>query len=364
MELVQVSVIKILSFLVFLAITVNISGCGIELGKYPHTEKYYGDKLSRNESTDLVQSNKITEHKPHMIKESIYREKMRNLVKNISAYAKGRVANFIVIPQNAHELMIKRDRLAIDYVKAIDGVGRENLFFGYKKDNVKTKSKIYSEMIQFLNIAQENELPVLVIDYCWYEKYMRESYEKNFKEGFISFAADRRALDNIPKYPDPIFKENNNDITKLSHAKNFLLLLNPSNFGSREQFVQAVINTNYDVVIIDAFYYGDELLTEFEVESFKTKKNGGKRLVIAYLSIGEAEDYRHYWKDDWKTNKPDWIIEENPHWEGNYKVEFWNKEWQHLIFKGENSYLSKIINLGFDGVYLDLVDAYEFFEMR
>ena len=30
-------------------------------------------------------------------------------------------------------------------------------------------------------------------------------------------------------------------------------------------------------------------------EELKIKDNGGKRIVIAYLSIGEAEDYRYYW---------------------------------------------------------------------
>ena len=45
----------------------------------------------------------------------------------------------------------------------------------------------------------------------------------------------------------------------------------------------------------------------------------------------------------------------------NYKIEYWNEEWQSIIYGNENSYLKKILDSGFDGVYLDIVDAYENF---
>jgi len=30
------------------------------------------------------------------------------------------------------------------------------------------------------------------------------------------------------------------------------------------------------------------------------------------MSIGEAEDYRYYWKEEWRTNPPMWVGEEHP----------------------------------------------------
>ncbi len=92
------------------------------------------------------------------------------------------------------------------------------------------------------------------------------------------------------------------------------------------------------------------------------KKNGGSRLVVAYLSIGEAESYRYYWQNNWKIGEPNWIKAENPDWEENYKIEYWNKDWQNVIFGNQNSYIYKILNSGFDGVYLDIIDAFEYFE--
>ncbi|WGS64184.1 MJ1477/TM1410 family putative glycoside hydrolase [Marinitoga aeolica] len=79
-------------------------------------------------------------------------------------------------------------------------------------------------------------------------------------------------------------------------------------------------------------------------------------IPLAYLSIGEAEDYRYYWKDSWNENPPSWLDGENPRWPGNYKVKYWYNEWKNVIF----DYLDKIIDQGFMGVYLDLIDSYKF----
>ena len=57
-----------------------------------------------------------------------------------------------------------------------------------------------------------------------------------------------------------------------------------------------------------------------------------------------------------------WLEEENPDWSGNYKIRYWDKNWQQIIFGNPDAYLDKILKAGFDGVYLDLVDSYEYFE--
>ena len=80
------------------------------------------------------------------------------------------------------------------------------------------------------------------------------------------------------------------------------------------------------------------------------------------MSIGEAEDYRYCWQSSWSTNRPSWLDAENPNWEGNYKVKYWNKDWQNIIFGNSSSYTQKVINAGFDGVYLDIIDAFEYYE--
>jgi len=59
---------------------------------------------------------------------------------------------------------------------------------------------------------------------------------------------------------------------------------------------------------------------------------------------------------------PAWLLSENPNWPGNHKVYCWDPEWQTIIYGNRDSYLVKILAAGFDGVYLDLIDAFEYFE--
>ncbi len=157
-------------------------------------------------------------------------------------------------------------------------------------------------------------------------------------------------------------REDAQDIVRLSDAQNFLYLLNNERFDSKLAFIDAVANTNYDVFITDLFFTDGTPFTAAEVERLKQKANGGKRLVICYMSIGEAEDYRHYWQSDWKRHKPAWLARENPEWRGNYKVRYWDPAWQEIICGSGDSYLNRILAAGFDGVYLDIIDAFEYFE--
>ena len=53
---------------------------------------------------------------------------------------------------------------------------------------------------------------------------------------------------------------------------------------------------------------------------------------------------------------------ENPNWPGNYKVRYWEQSWKDIIYGNDNSYLKKILDAGFDGVYLDIIDAFEYYE--
>jgi cysteinyl-tRNA synthetase len=294
-----------------------------------------------------------------------FKQEMRDFVIGISQYAKLVDSDFIVIPQNGQELVTidgEEDGLpALTYLSAISGVGREDLFYGYDNDNDATPEVDRIYMISFLDICEDNNVEVLTTDYCWTESKMDDSYSQNEAKDYISFAAPDRELNVIPDYPVHIYNENTNAITSLSDAQNFLYLLNPENFANKQAFIDAISLTNYDLIIIDGFF-DDVLLSSNDITQLKTKHNGGTRLVISYMSIGEAEDYRYYWESGWNSSKPDWIEAENPDWEGNYKVKYWETDWQHIIYGSTESYLDKILGIGFDGVYLDIIDAFEYFE--
>jgi cysteinyl-tRNA synthetase, unknown class len=120
----------------------------------------------------------------------------------------------------------------------------------------------------------------------------------------------------------------------------------------------------FDLVVIDSekFPGGVETpLTKEEVERMKKKPDGSRRLVIAYMSAGETENYRFYWKPEWNKNRPSWMGKENKQWPGNYLAQYWQPVWQNIIFGNPNSFVDRIINSGFDGFYVDRADAYYYY---
>ena len=63
-----------------------------------------------------------------------------------------------------------------------------------------------------------------------------------------------------------------------------------------------------------------------------------------------------------KAESPAWLYEENKRWRGNYKVFYWMEEWKQIIYGTPTSYLTRVMEAGFDGVYLDIIDAYEYYK--
>ena len=147
--------------------------------------------------------------------------------------------------------------------------------------------------------------------------------------------------------------------TMLEAGPSFAYILQAEKFAkSKEAFVKKINESGRQFVVIDYTFDGSKDGMWQSKEIAAMKKSDGNRRIVAYLSIGEAEDYRPYWKKEWKEKRPSFLVSENHEWKGNFRVRYWRKDWQAIIF----SYLEIIINQGFDGVYLDIVDGYEFFE--
>ena len=77
-------------------------------------------------------------------------------------------------------------------------------------------------------------------------------------------------------------------------------------------------------------------------------------LVVAYLSIGEAEPYRA-WFSDGRVDE-NWLLGKNEDWD-SYYADARQKGWQALMVTLMGEYLEK----GFDGVFLDTVDTVDLF---
>ena len=113
-------------------------------------------------------------------------------------------------------------------------------------------------------------------------------------------------------------------------------------------------NPTFQLIVIDYSSDGGEA-GEWSPQQIESIRQSGK-IPVAYISIGEAEDYRYYWNPAWEQDPPSWLGPENPDWPGNYKVRFWDPAWQAIIF----AWIERIAAQGFGGLYLDIIDAYYF----
>ena len=166
-------------------------------------------------------------------------------------------------------------------------------------------------------------------------------------------------------------------VTLISSATYSAPLASARSFGFQLQnfTIADLAASPLDVLIIDYSYDGsaEKKLTSSEIEVL----HAAGKTVLAYLSIGEAEEYRYYFKPRWVRRlaravcgrrltsvAPAWMDQPNPNWCGNYKVRYWDKRWQRIILGKPSSYLDQIVAAGFDGVYLDIIDGFEYWREK
>ena len=148
--------------------------------------------------------------------------------------------------------------------------------------------------------------------------------------------------------------------------------------------VTDLANSRYDMLVLDPTRTD---LSSQETASFdaaamvqRLKASVGhdgahRKLLLAYLNIGEAEDWRWYWtwSRQWPEGQPrpsawpSYIIKRDPEgWTGDYPVAYWDPAWKDIVINGVadsgqpyNSALDEVLVDGFDGVYLNWVEAFE-----
>ncbi len=110
--------------------------------------------------------------------------------------------------------------------------------------------------------------------------------------------------------------------------------------------MNSTARTNSDLAVVDPDHTGSP-------QRLKKKPGGGDRPVLAYISVGEAETWRGYYKNG-KGGK-NWNTGKTQGWGNNYAVKYWDPEWKSIV----KSRVRKALAQGYDGVYLDRVDTYE-----
>ena len=136
---------------------------------------------------------------------------------------------------------------------------------------------------------------------------------------------------------------------------------------NEDEAVETLAATEYDMLVLEPGHNFSEYPydTEEIISELSVSPEGKQRLLLAYIDIGQAEDYRDYWQADWiaptatQRGTPDFMITIDPDgWSGNYNVSYWRKEWKD-IWLGDKGIIAQLARFGFDGIYLDWIEAYD-----
>lgn len=125
--------------------------------------------------------------------------------------------------------------------------------------------------------------------------------------------------------------------------------------------------TNYPLLVLEPGQnFTDSPYNMAEIIStLRTAPDGTERLLLAYVDIGQAEDYRDYWQSNWvaptadEGGDPEFLLTIDPDgWSGNYVVAYWDTRWKDM-WTGPNGIVAELAEAGFDGIYMDWVEAYD-----
>jgi cysteinyl-tRNA synthetase, unknown class len=135
--------------------------------------------------------------------------------------------------------------------------------------------------------------------------------------------------------------------TATAHAERLALLAAVECWAPVFSMDDPGVVTGYDMVVVDGVPDWEFDTAAGPAEIARWNEQG--TLAIAYMSVGTAEEWRHY--DD--EVDPDWVFEEVPDWPGEYYVDAREPGWRELVVDAAQ----ELADRGFDGIYLDYIDV-------
>jgi cysteinyl-tRNA synthetase len=154
----------------------------------------------------------------------------------------------------------------------------------------------------------------------------------------------------------------------LPNAKTFAIVLQNVGQNGTVDLVNVgpITNSRYDVVTLDEIntYNSALRLNQAAIVSQMHATAGAtlsRKILLAYLDVGEAENVRTYWQPSWGVGAPSFILGADPNgYTNNFAVNYSDPRWQAVVFGSSAALVDQAIADGFDGAFLDNVGAYAY----
>ena len=205
---------------------------------------------------------------------------------------------------------------------------------------------------------RKSKLRIFALDLCQTTtectNFIREAYRDNIL--LQTSSSPQKLLSNVNE--QSIINENAKNIFSIQDAQNYLLIADEKEYADKYAFIDALKETNYDIIIIPAIFKHKQTYNQEDINSLKFKKNGTQRLVFAIMNTTEANPNEYYWRKRWFQTPPSWMKRKSFSNKDNVIVEYWHDDWRKII----SSYFKSIVDVDFDGVLLTGLENHEYFE--
>ena len=249
----------------------------------------------------------------------------------------------LTLEQRAEEIatLMKNDKTP--FAPGIDGIVLNNVIC--EQRDIPEKIKDSNKKIISIDKCENGE---------FYDRGIKYALENNMLfYGFINSDTSFKKIRN-----QPLINENARNIFTLSDASNISFFLDDSLYNNKQDFIEDVASSNFDIVIINPTFQNKSPFSADEVNRLRLKKNGTKRLLIAAQNLSEAKNSDYFWRNNWQIENPSFIRRESFVCKDGYIMEYWQKPWREII----SEYFKSIIRTGYDGVFFTGLENHTYFE--
>ena len=310
-----------------------------------------------------------------------YRANMRDNLLMLIRYAKEKNPDFKIITHEGQNLLTKSlweyDREGYNRARKQENARDDSFLF--HKNYVEQEPERYTPAHEYLHlidaiainnlycgkgyeskITQNHNLGLITIEQCQNKDKSDEALIGAMinNKSTYAFTDISQAFNNIGNHSE--LNDSSKNIFNVKDAQNILILTDYSKYSDKDKFVEDLLKTNYDIIIIKPLFADKERFSAEDINRLKFKKNGTKRLLIAELNISEATPRDYFWHRDWKIGSPEWLVRKSFNTEDGFITRFWHPEWKQIISR----YFKDILNEGFDGIFFTGIENYQYFEQQ
>lgn len=310
-----------------------------------------------------------------------YRAKMRDNLLMLIRYAKQQNKDFQIVSHEGQDLLTKSlweyDREGYNRARIQENAQDDSFLF--HKNFEEQEPNRYTPEYEYLNIvdavavnnlycgqghenkvAKNHNLTSITIEQCPDADAMEmaritSSLEKKASYFFVDI---KDAFNNIDDHVN--INDSAQNVFKPSDAQNILIINDTSRFDTKENFVNTLLKTNYDIIVMKPLFNDVERYAVEDLQKLHFKKNGSKRLLLAEFNVSEASPSEYYWHKDWKLGKPSWLIRQSFDNKDSFITQYWHPQWKQIISR----HFKDVMGEGFDGVFFTGVENYKYFERQ